>query len=47
MEIDLQCAESTEVDEITREVRFAIEQSLIDTERDRLEALLESIERAE
>ena len=37
--IDLQCAEITRVDEITRDVRFAIEQAIIDSDRVRLEAL--------
>lgn len=37
--IDLECASTTRVDEITREVRFAIEDEIIATQRDLVEAL--------
>lgn len=47
VEIDLQCAESTGVDEISRDVRFAIEEALIDNDRERLEALRFPIVRGE
>ena len=41
--IDLECAASTRVDQITRDVRFAIEDAIIATERERLEGLLDQL----